>query len=327
MRKLPELFDSYANPSDIRLDLELCPIAENYDFIQLIAKNFSNQTNLFKANYTHLIKAIESLLVKNRFQEAEILIDDVLAKHFSSIPDLQPLLQIFIQLIPKISNDKKKEFAKRILSTLSDQLSRVKANRNLSPLFFDLVMTILEMRTVEVAKYAEDILEKENFYLWIDLGERLKTLIQLCGSYDSLTIDDDANTSDLSSLRDILDILHKLVQGNQNLFRFTHAPALVCILRWTSPPKGSSQNKQLWPDYVYRMGKYMIYLIDPKQITLETYSQLLQKIHNRLQTKRDDDDDDVQSQLFFFIVCCSTQFSKLTLRIFIRRICREVLVQ
>ena len=305
------------------MDLELCPITEDYDFIKLIAKNFSNQTNLFKANYTHLLKAIESLLVKNRFSDAETLMDDVLAKHFSSIPDLQPLIQIFLPLIPKISNEKKKEFTKRILSTLCDQLSRVKANKNLSPLFFDLMMTILEMRTIEAAKYAKELLEKENFYSWKDLGERLKTLIQLCGSYDGLTIDDDANTSDLSGLADILDILHELVQGNHDLFRFTHAPALVCILRWTSPPKSKSQ----WADYVYRMGKYMIYLIDSKQITLETYSQLLQKIHTRLQTKRDDDDDDIQSQLFFFIVCCSTQYNKLILRIFIHRICREVLVR
>lgn len=270
---------------------------------------------------------MESLLVKNRFKDAEVLMDDVLAKHFSSIPDLQPLFQIFTQLIPKISNEKKKEFAKRILSTLCDQLSRVKANKNLSLLFFDLAISILEMRTIEAVKYAKELLERENFYSWKDLGERLKKLIQLCGSYDELKIDDDDdNTSDLSNLADILDILHQVVEGNHDIFRFTHGPALVCILRWTSPSKGSSQNKQQWPDYVYRMGKYMIQLIDSKQITLDTYCQLIQKIHNQLQMKRDDDDDDIQSQLYFFIVCSSIQFSRLILRILICRVYRGILV-
>ncbi|CAF3637182.1 unnamed protein product, partial [Rotaria sp. Silwood2] len=66
--------------------------------------------------------------------------------------------------------------------------------------------------------------------------------------------------------------------------------------------KKSYANKQQWTIHVYKMGIFMIELIDRKQITLDIYSQLLQKLYIRLQLENDINDETEGTEQEFFTV-------------------------
>ncbi|CAF1275522.1 unnamed protein product [Rotaria sordida] len=298
---LPELFNSYFNPTDAKIDLEIYCFTKNSDYKKLIRERFSNQVNLFKANYPQVVLTIENLLLKNNIEEAEYFFDDVLLKHISAIPDLELLLQMFIRISPKISIEQREEFTRRILSNLSSKLKEVKVNKKLWPLFINLAIVALELHTSEGPFCADELLIKENFYPWKELGERLGKIIYLCGSYDDFILSEQSYFNKFDNLQDILSTIYDRAKVNNNLFRETHSHALKYSLRWASPPQKSDANKQQWTIHVYKMGIFMINLIDRKQITLDIYSQLLQKLYIRLQLEEDIDDETEGTEQEFFI--------------------------
>ncbi|CAF2920688.1 unnamed protein product [Rotaria sp. Silwood2] len=297
---LPELFNSYINPIDAQVDLGIYCIAENSDYKELIQKKFSNQVNLFIVNYPQVVLMIESLLLKNNIKEADGFFNDVLLKHFSAIPNLESLLQMFIRISPKISIEQREEFTRQILSDLSSKLKNTKANKKLWPLFFDFAIVILELHSSEAPFCADELLIKENFYPWKELGKRLDKIIYLCGSYDDFILSEQSYFNKFDHLNDILSTIYDRAKVNNNLFHETHSHALKYSLRWASPPKKSYANKQQWTIHVYKMGIFMIKLIDRKQITLDIYSQLLQKLYIRLQLENDINDETEGTEQEFF---------------------------
>ncbi|CAF3805546.1 unnamed protein product [Rotaria sp. Silwood1] len=298
---LPELFNAYVNPTDAQIDLEIYCLAENSDYKKLIRERFSNQDNLFKANYLQVVLTIENLLLKNNIEEAQYFFDDVLVKHFLAIPDLEPLLRMFIRISPKISIEQREEFTRRILSDLSSKLKKANANKKLWPLFFDLAIVALELHTSEAPFCVDELLIKENFYPWKELGERLGKIIDLCGRYDDFILSEESYFSKFDNLKDILSTIYDRAKVNNNLFRQTHFHALKYSIRWASPPKKSDTNKQQWTIHVYKMGIFVMNLIDRKQITLDIYFQLLQKLYIRLQLEEDINDETEGTEHEFFI--------------------------
>jgi hypothetical protein len=301
IEKLPQLFDSYANPTDAQFDLDLYCIVANSKYKQLIRKSFSNQVNLFKTNYIQILLILESLILKNSISEARDILCDVLLKHLSDIPDLQPLLQMFIQIPSKIPVEQREEFTTKILSSLCHKLHELKGNKKLWPLFFDLAIVTLELYTCTAPSCAQWLIRKENFYPWKELGERLNKIIHLCANYDVFNGNEKSDLSKLDSLKDILSTIHDRAKVNNNLFHDIHPLALAYTLRWASSPHQSDENKKKWPQYVYKMGEYMICLIDRRQITLDMYSQLLQKLYARLQSEDDNDECEWTERRFFIV--------------------------
>jgi hypothetical protein len=299
IKKLPQLFESYVNPTDAQLDLDLYYTVDKSDYRELIRKSFSNQINLFKTNYTQILLTIEHLLLKNNIYEAQHFLNDVLLKHILAIPDLEPLLETFIRITSKIPTEQREEFVTRILLNLTCQLGNVKANKQLWPLFFDLAIIILEIHTVEAPSCAVQLLRKENFYPWKEFGERSVKIIHLCGNYDDIILNDTSYFNKLDSLDTILSIIYDRAKVNNNLFHDIHSQALIFTLRWVSPPP--DENKQQWPIHVYKMGICMMNLIDSRQITLDIYSLFLQRLHTRVQLENENGEID-QRDIWFYVV-------------------------
>ncbi|CAF3843939.1 unnamed protein product [Rotaria sordida] len=273
-RTLPTIFDSYTKPTDAQIYLKACiepPISS--DLIYLIVKSYNRNVNLLKENLNLVLIVIEKLLLLNHLKEARQFVVQVILEHFDIFVNMETLIQMFIRVCPLVNVDYRNDFCQEILSSVTYKLGNVKCNKSLAPLYFDLVLNILNLCVIKAPKCAQSLLEKQEFYPWKELAPRFNDLVRSCIAYEQIDIK--SYWSDLDSLSSILRLVVDRAKINMVIFRATHEPALQVVLRW-------SHNTKIWSTHVYRMAEVMLDLIDQQKITADICNQFLKVLHQKI---------------------------------------------
>jgi hypothetical protein len=281
---LSKLYVSYDTPADAKLDLTtLFPDDATSDEMYSVATSCENNCDLFKSNYARMLETIERLILMDKIENAASFVYKPLVKHLATV-DITPLLQMTIRVCSLIvnTNERRDLLCSKILYHLIDALNSTKANKKLAPLFFDLILAILELCVMHAPRYAEKLLNKSEFYPWKDLASRIGDLVRICGSYDSIVHND--FFSELDALKNILELISARAKLNPILYRATHEPALKAIVRW------SNKNTK-YSMHVYKMGGEILDLIDPQQTTIDICSKFIDALRHNVSTDDEDDDD------------------------------------
>jgi hypothetical protein len=121
---------------------------------------------------------------------------------------------------------------KNSLLSITYTLRDIKANKNLAPLFFDLILAILKLFVIDAPQCAQPMMTKLEFYPWKDLESRITDLINTCISYDKII--HKPYFSNLKDLENIVKLIDDRAKQNPVLLQSTHSIALQAILRWSN---------------------------------------------------------------------------------------------
>jgi hypothetical protein len=295
-RTFPTLFDSFANQDDAQFHLISCAESPvSLEYVNLIAKSYQRQVDLFKTNVSQIYTALEKLLFQNNIKEAERFMRDVIVTHFSLITNLEELLQMLIRACSSVSIESRTEFCHEIIAPISYELSKKKSNKKLAGIFFDLILAILDLNVIEAPECACRILAISDFYTWKQLDKQLTHLVQSCIAYDQLVID--SYFSPLDSLEDIVKIIHERVKSNPTILHATHETALQAIFKWSSII--NDKTGKTYGRHVFKLGQKMTDIIDPRQITVDICRQLFEILQKRLDNNDEPCDLDQVHDHFF----------------------------
>ncbi len=183
----------------------------------------------------------------------------------------------------------------KILYYLTYTLRDVKANKNIAPLFFDLIIAILKLFVIDAPQCAQHTIVKSEFFPWKDLGFHINELINTCISYDKII--HKPYFSNLSDLENIVKLIDDRAKNNPVILRSTHEIALQAILRW-------SNKDAKYSIHVYKMYYSMLHLIDQHQINVDICSKFIDALINRIDAANEDDQEEFFSYInnFFFVV-------------------------
>jgi len=275
----PTLFDSFTNPDDARLHLQACveaPVLSSY--VDLMAKCYQRQPDLFKTNTSQIYIAIEKLVLQNKMKEAEYFTRNVITTHFNLITDLEELLHMLIRICPLVNIESQNYFCENIISSISYELTKKKSNKKFAGLFFDLILAILDLTIIEAPPCAARILNIADFYPWKQLDKQLTHLIQSCVAYDKIVRD--SHFSKLDTLEDILKFIRERATANITILHATHESALQAVFKWSTMI--NNDTGKLYDKHVFKMGELMTELIDRKQITVDICSRFLEILQRRI---------------------------------------------
>ncbi|CAF3498130.1 unnamed protein product [Rotaria socialis] len=293
-KSLPSLFNCFDNPADVLVIIECSDVLLSQDFIRSLSSSYKENVNQVKTNFSHILKIIERLVLANRIGDARNIIDDTIDVHFKTAVDISTLLQMFIRLCPQLNVDYRNEFCDQIIFPLSINLASEKCNKKLAPLLFDFALVILDLNVIKAPKCALELLEKKEYYPWKELAPKFAHLIRSCAAYD--IIDSEDHFADINYLDSIIRLAAERSEVNQTIVQATHDEALRAILRWLGP--ATSINKMIWCSHVYRMGQYLLDLIDQRQITIEICAQLIEALNKRISKSEEDETSDGLERFF-----------------------------
>ena len=306
---LKNLFDSYTDPADTQADLMIClgpPVSSV--FIDILAKSFNRNVELFKTNSSQLLTFIERLLAMNNIKDTRIFVEQTIIVHFDSAVDIDALLRMLIRACPLVGVEHRKELCLHVIWYIARKLYDVKCSKTLAPLYFDFALVLLDLCVEEAPRHARLLLEKTEFYPWKELAPHCSDLVRLCAVYD--IIDEKKVINDLSYLEDILGVVGARAKANLVIFRATHNEALRAVIRWLSHVE--NENKKRWGRHVFNMGHKMLDLFDQRQITSETCAHMIEALQKRVVSNvKDDNHEEVRAMIgpflyvseFCYVVC------------------------
>ncbi|CAF1495255.1 unnamed protein product [Rotaria sp. Silwood1] len=282
-RTLPTLFDSYVNVEDAQIDFLQCieePISN--DYILFISKSYNRNPHLIKNNLSQALLVIERLLLGYHIRAVRYYIDQAILAHIETVIDIEALVQTFIRVCPLIPIDHRQESCKEVISNVAYKLGRMKCSKKLAPIFFDFAITLLDLCVLEAPSCALYLLEKNDFYQWKDLAPRFTDLLRLCSAYERVEVK--KSSSELDSLVTILRLVVDRAKAYAIIYRSTHKEALQAISRWTytNDNNNNNDNRKIWPNHVYDMGRPMLDLIDQRHITIDICTQFIEALRLRI---------------------------------------------
>ncbi|CAF5061415.1 unnamed protein product, partial [Rotaria sp. Silwood1] len=281
-RTLPTLFDSYVNVEDAQIDFLQCieePISN--DYILFISKSYNRNPHLIKNNLSQALLVIERLLLGYHIRAVRYYIDQAILAHIETVIDIEALVQMFIRVCPLIPIDHRQESCKEVISNVAYKLGRMKCSKKLAPIFFDFAITLLDLCVLEAPSCALYLLEKNDFYPWKDLAPRFTDLLRLCSAYERVEVK--KSSSELDSLVTILQLVVDRAKAYAIIYRSTHKEALQAISRWTyTNDNNNNDNRKIWPNHVYNMGRPMLDLIDQRHITIDICTQFIEALRLRI---------------------------------------------
>lgn len=294
-RTIPNLFDTYVDPADVKIDIELCgtePICSDHVFF--VSKNYKTHPEFIKDNFPSVLFAIEHLLIGKNERETRFFLGEAIFPHLESGLDLEALTKMFIRVCPLIPIENRDETCKNIISNVTFQFAQLKCSKKLAPIFFEFALVLLNLHVIQAAPCAERLLQKNDFYPWKELSNRFVDLIRLCVSFDDFEVK--KTFSDLDSLAKILRLIAERAKGLPILYRTTHSEALKAISRWTEPKS--------WSNHVFRMAETMMDLIDKRQINVELCVQFIEAIRAKIIANEKDEENNQQysTEFSFYIV-------------------------
>jgi len=223
---------------------------------------------------------------------------NVIIPHFNSITNLEELLHMLIRTCSIVHIESRNYFCQNFITRISYELIKKKFNKNLSGIFFDFILAILDLNIIEAPACACRILNINDFYPWKQLNKQLIHLIQSCISYDQMI-----NTSfpnQLDQLAEILSLIHERTKTNVTIFHATHEPALQAIFKWSFIINNNTGKP--YDIHVFKMGQKMTELVDQKQITVDICIQFIEILQKRIDNN-DEPNELHQFDNYFLMVC------------------------
>ncbi|CAF3918965.1 unnamed protein product [Adineta steineri] len=243
------------------------------DSIKQLIQSYKNNIELVKSNYLQLLTMIECLILANRYDDACLLFTKLIIPNLCSI-DLEILLHKIIELCPKVEN--RDLFSSEILVPFVWKLVDLQVKKSFALIYFDLIVAILKLYIDKAPDLCYRLLKRKDFYPWEQLTNGLVDLTKICISYD--TIVNEKVFSDLNQLEDILCIISTKAEVYPSVNKSLHSIALEATLRWSD--SGIS-----WSNHVYRMGIYIVKLIDPEQTNDDIYIKFIDALQNRINSE------------------------------------------
>lgn len=247
-------------------------------YVELLAKSYRDNVDLFKANELQVYATIERLISVNYVKSTDFLVSYVIVKHMDLVADAEQLFRTCIRLCSLVHPDSREQFCQVVLSPLIYEFGRKKFSKKLAPLLFDLVIAIIELRVVAAPQWAYRLLNRSDFYPWKDLTVPLTHLVQSCVAYDTLV--STSYSSPLDQLEDILNLIQERAKVTVTIFRATHETSLKAVLKWLMII--NEQTGQAYSSHVFRMGAQLLNLIDEQHVTVDTCFQLLDILKTHL---------------------------------------------
>jgi hypothetical protein len=181
-------------------------------------------------------------------------------------------------------------FTSNFLLYLIKEIENLPAKENLSSIFVDLILAILKLRVLDAPDFSLRLLKKREFYSWKDLIDGLVDLIETCISYDTLI--DEEDSGKLNELEGIIDFIYEKIPIRSNVSKLAQPIILETIVRW-------SDNQYHGEEFVYRMGRSLLYLMDPEQITEDTCLKFIEILQKRIDC--DDEEINRKKRLLFWV--------------------------
>ncbi|CAF1143141.1 unnamed protein product [Adineta steineri] len=141
------------------------------------------------------------------------------------------------------------------------------------------LFTILKLYNDKAPDLCYRLLKRKDFYPWEQLTNGLVDLTKICISYD--TIVNEKVFSDLNQLEDILCIISTKAEVYPIINKSLHSIALEATLRWSNPDIS-------WSNHVYRMGIFIVKLIDSEQINDDIYIKFIDALQNRINCENEE---------------------------------------
>jgi hypothetical protein len=276
---LPNLFDEYVDSGDAHHYLLVCsetPVVPN--FVELLVQAYGKQLPLFQANELQVYVAIERLVSADAIKCAAYITQHVIIKHFKSIGHIEDLLRLLLRLCSSVAIESRTSFCQQILCSISYEFQNQKYPKKFAPIFFELLVTILELAVAFAVPCASLLLDKKEFYPWKDLTPLLTRCIRACIAYD--TIINDASAMPLDKLERILTVLIERAKINTNIFHAMHDLAVEAINKWLLMSNDEIDKAQ--NQHVFSMGILMVDLVDPQKITVDTCCQWINILEQRM---------------------------------------------
>ena len=277
-RTFPEMFAEFDQPDDACAYLAACVEPSiSPEYTVALVRSFQNHVDLFKSNETQILTVIEQLTSLNEIKQVERFVDGVLVKHFDAVSDMERCIRMTIRLCSSVSKESVEALTAQVLSRIVRALGERKYNKKLAPIFFELILAILDLTVPDAPSLSHQLLSRNEFYPWKELSARFTHLVKSCAAYD--TIGHEPSKLDQFDER-LLTLVHDRAKINPTILQATHQPALEAVLKWTTLI--NKETGQLFAKHVFRMGQPMTDLIDERQITGEACGQLLATMQERL---------------------------------------------
>lgn len=295
---MPSLLDCFSNPDDALVVIKESELSLSSELLTSLGNSYRSNANKVKENFSYILTMIEWLVLAGRMLDARDFIEKTIEENIKTAVDIGALVKMFIQLCPKVEVNARDEFCKHVLFPLSTTLESTKFSKTFALILFDFAISILDLISIEAPQCTLRLLEKQEFYQWNNLGPQCSHLVRSCAAYDVI-----GNVKHFSDLRHLEEILNFIVERSQtypNISQAAHCEIFKAIIRWLGPAK--SIQKKLWCSHVYDIGRCMVELIDQRQVTVDTCSELIEALH-RIITKRrteDDNEDEMTNSLKTF---------------------------
>jgi hypothetical protein len=203
---------------------------------------------------------MEKFILGNKYDDACRILSNL---DLSSI-DLEGLLRTIIRMCSIV--EEKELFCSNFLIYFIKNFEDLLVKTNLASNYFDLILAILKLCVPNALNLSFHLLKKRNFYSSNDLMD----LIEICISYDRL-IDEK-----YYELEEIIDFIsEKIIPIYSKISELVQPMILDAIVRW-------SDQQFHGGDFVYRMGRSLLNLINPETITEEICLKFISILQTRI---------------------------------------------
>ena len=275
----PTLFDTFNNPDDILTHLVACaePSISN-DYVDALAKYYQNHPEALQKHTTHVFASLEKIIIQDNLKAAEPLMEKAIIHCFNSITNHEELLQMFIRLCSTVQPASRDDFCKRFITPLTYELSNKKFPKKLAPLFFDLLMAILDLHVMQAPSCAYRLIDISEFYPWKQLDKQITHLVQSCVAYDSVT---DGSEKEPENLTRILRLIQERAKMNKGILQATHEIALQAIFKWSVIVDTTTGRP--YPKQAFTMGEAMAGLVEEQKVTADICIRLMEALQKRIE--------------------------------------------
>lgn len=277
-RDFGEVFLRFDDPKEVEKDLEICstpPISTIY--FEVLLKLFSRDVEIFKQTEDKLFETCERFFLLDELEFADRFVREVFLVNLTKISSLEKFLKFLMKIGEKISVEKREQFVKTTIFETIYQLENAKFAKTFSELFFDFSLSLIALRTESSPSMALRLIQKENFYTWKNLTEKIGIFLEISLSFDEVSVQVEQFSPD--DLERILRIFAERAKFVESIFRATHQTALNKLRQW------SKLSTVKHGRFYTEIGRQTLDLLDDRQLNLDFATEFSQIIFDQLQTE------------------------------------------
>lgn len=278
-----DLFNDTENLDSILLIIESGNSTLIANNLKRMAETLESNKEIFQAKFQEILTIIETLLSTKMFDVCGHFIEKVIFTNASSDEEIDRFMSLLINFSPKVGAADRRDFFRDVMGKSRYFLEDFPASKKISVRYFDFAEAILSLKVDHAPNSALHLLQRQNFYPWKDLSNRIDNLIRLCVDYQTIE-DDPYGSHELDELEDIFELIRERGTVQRAILRNVQQQAQFNALRWSTFP--NEKNPKLLPRFVYRMGRALVTLIDIEQVDINFCCQVIQSFKVQLKAQQ-----------------------------------------